>query len=260
MSLLWKTAVQHEAMPWHQERDGRFKTTVAHPVKKAGFAGFVGNEDHLREEHEDRMNRLDEEHGDDHFDDDAYSDSSPDPTPEEAAHYEEHGEYPESFDERHYSAYEKAKEENRKIKDEDLPDIHDPTLRRFVNNRGGDTDFWMQHGERKPISLKGPVHATQSHVSQTHIDRYLNNPTDKTDRQHGMGTWQAGRYLGDEGPMFVTHQGRLHATEGHHRVAAALARGDHSILGWHYDLDKDPGGHIGSDEDHDDDDDWGGYS
>ncbi len=254
MSLLWSQAVKHEAMPWMDERDGKFKTTVAHPVKKAGFASYVDNEDDVHAQHEDRLNQHDEG---DHFDEDAYSDSSPEPTHEENAHMEEHGEYPESFYDRHDTAYQKALEDKRKIKDEDIPDVHDPALTRFVSNRGSDTDFWTQHGERKPISLKGPVHATQSHVSQTHIDRYLNNPTDKTDRQHGMGTWQSARYLGDEGPMFVTHQGRLHATEGHHRVAAALARGDHSILGWHYDLDKDPGGHIGSDEDYDDDE--GGY-
>lgn len=257
MSLLWTQAVKHEAMPWMEERDGKFKTTVAHPVKKVGFASFVGNEDHARAYHEHRMDQHDEDDG---FDDDAYDESRPEPTDEEHAHMEEHGEYPESYVDRHDEAYGRALEKKREIKDEDVPDVHDPSLMRFVSSRGSDTDFWMDHGERKPISLKGPVHATQSHVSQTHIDRYLKNAADKTDRQHGLARngWSGGRYLGDEGPMFVTHQGRLHATEGHHRVAAALARGDHSILGWHYDLDEDPGDHKASDDDEDDD--WGGYS
>jgi hypothetical protein len=33
--------------------------------------------------------------------------------------------------------------------------------------------------------------------------------------------------------------------------AAALRRGDHSIMGWHYDLDKDPAGVRGRDEEDD---------
>lgn len=250
MSLLWSTAVQHEALPWHYDEGGPAKHPVVHSVKKAGFAGYVDNEDDIRTLHEDEQHKRKERGDDDLFDEDAYNESTPDPTPDEAAHMEEHDEYPDSFYERHDAAYQKAKEDKQKP---DLPDVDDPQLMRFIGARGEHTDFWQKHAKLKPVDLTGPVHATQSHVSQTHIDRYLGNPGDLSDHQHQFGRGRS-RYLGNEAPMFVTHQGRLHTTEGHHRVAAALARGDKSIMGWHYDLDKDPANHKGEREDEDDED------
>lgn len=255
MSLLWNTAIQHEAMPWNHENQDHFKTKTAHPVKKAGFASYVNDEDDVRQAHEDHLERRDEENGgQEPFNEDLYEESSPEPTPEEDAHNDEHGEYPESFYNRHDEAYDKALKDDRKLKDEDLPDHHDPDLMRFVGGRGTDTDFWLKHGEHKPISLQQPIHATQGHVSEEHIERYAKNPRDKTDHQYRTQGWAGSRYLGNEGPMFVTHQGRLHTIEGHHRVAAGLRRGDDHVMGWHYDLDKDPGNVRGDQYDEDDDD------
>lgn len=230
MSLLWTQAVRHEAMPWHHDGRSMFTHPVVHPVKKAGFASYTSDRDW-----EDEINegRDDDEH---EFDDDLYDHVAPEPTKEDQDHYEEHGEYPDDYRDRHDQAYEDALADRKR---EDIPDHDDPDLMKFVRNHGSRTDLWRKYGELKDVDLSQPVHATQSHVSQTHIDRYLHNPGDISDHAHTYGH-NGQEYLGEEAPMFVTHNGAVHATEGHHRTAAALARGDKSIKGWHYDLDKDP--------------------
>lgn len=233
MSLLWTQAVQHEAMPWNHDEGSVFTHPVVHPVKKAGFASYTDDRDRLAEYREDRRDMGEEDDG---FDEGLYDDSAPEPTAEEQAHHEEHDEYPESYYDRHNEAYEEAK---RKKAEEDEPDHDDPELMNFVSNHGSNGVLWRKYGEFKPVDLTQPVHATQSHVSQTHIDRYLHNPGDISDHEYKYGPSGSG-YLGNEAPMFVTHHGALHVTEGHHRTAAALARGDKEIKGWHYDLDKDP--------------------
>lgn len=230
MSLLWIQAVQHEAMPWYHNERSIMSHPVVHPVKKAGFASYTNDRDRLAEFREDSEDDHDE------FDDDLYDEVRPEPDHEEQAHYEEHGEYPESYDERHDEAYSRAKQDRAA---EDDPDNDDPDLMRFVGNHGTNTALWRKYGEHKPIDLTQPVHATQSHVSQAHIDRYKANPGDLTENRHLYGDNDFD-YLGDESPMFVTHRGALHAIEGHHRTAAALQSGKKSITGWHYDLDKDP--------------------
>lgn len=231
MGLLWIQAVQHEAMPWNYDKNSVFTHhPVVHPVKKAGFASYTDDRDRL----EDYRENSDE--GEDGFDEDLYDETSPEMTPEEEAHQQEHGDPPESYYERHDQAYQDAK---RRKAEEDEPDHHDPDLMNFVADHGSNSKLWRKYGEYKPIDLTQPVHATQSHVSQTHIDRYLENPGDITEHQHTYGPGGSD-YLGDEAPMFVTHHGALHATEGHHRTAAALQGGKKSIMGWHYDLDKDP--------------------
>jgi hypothetical protein len=237
MSLLWNTAVQHQAMPWHTNPH---EHPVVHPVKKAGFASYTDDQDYMDELKESMGNE-----GQSGFDEDLYDETAPDPTSGEQAHYDEHGEYPESHFERHDQAYEKAKREKAA---QEEPDRDDPDLMKFVRDFGSDTDLWQKHGEYKPVNLRQRVHATQPLVSESHIRRYLNNPQDATDHAKKYGP---GDYLGNTAPMFVTHQGELHATEGHHRTAAALRRGDHSIMGWHYDLDKDPAGVRGRDEEDD---------
>lgn len=255
MSLLWARAVRHEAMPWHHDRSSIVTHHVVHPVKNAGFASYTDDAEDVEDRREHHAEFDD--HNENHFDEDLYDQSTPDPTDEEHAHYREHDEWPESYYERHDQAYQKAKDDKKRRQlDEDTPDRDDRPLMKFVGNHGADTDLWRKHGTFGPVSLKRPVHATQSHVSQGHIDRYLANPGERTEHVQRFGpSWND--YLGDEAPMFVTHHGELHTTEGHHRVAAALQRGDASINGWHYDLDKDPAKirpHVDSDWDPDDED------
>lgn len=124
-------------------------------------------------------------------------------------------------------------------KDADQPDYMDDHLAHFVRAHSEHPSTWDQHGEIKDINLDQPIYATQSHVSQFHIDRYRRNPSAKS--------WVAEEdplfsddYPGHYRPLFVTHQGRLHAIEGHHRVAADLQSGKPSVRAWHYDLDKHP--------------------
>jgi hypothetical protein len=116
----------------------------------------------------------------------------------------------------------------------------------FVREHGSNANLWKKHGSFGPVNISKGVQATQSHVSQTHIDRYLDNPHDQSDHSYKYN--RNTDYLGEEAPLFVTHHGILHATEGHHRTAAALQRGDSHINGWHYDLDKDPAQAKGLDE------------
>lgn len=231
MSLLWTQAARHQAMPWHEDRHSTFQHPTVHSVRNAGFAGYTNDREQLEE--------LRESSGEDHdkFDENLYEDATPDMTPEEEAHHEEHGEPPESYYERHDQAYEQAKHQKAQ---EDEPDDDDPGLMRFVGDHGDNPKLWHKYGTLGHVDLTKPVHATQSHVSQTHIDRYRDNPHDSSDHVYSFGPSAARDYPGEEAPMFVTHGGALHVTEGHHRTAAALQSGKKSIRGWHYDLDKDP--------------------
>lgn len=237
MSLLWTQAqaIQREAMPWYQNpKDTDVDPKKALPVKKAGYAGYVGD-----------SSRDDEMFGhgsDDDFDEDLWDHATPEPTHEEEQHHEEHGEYPDSHYDRHEKAYEEALHQKRA---EDTPDHDDPELHIFVGEHGSNNALWQSKGHLGRVDLTGPVYATQSHVNQHHIDRYLADPADESHtnrtnpaaarvrQQHGLP-----EYLADTHPMFVTHEGRLHVTDGHHRVAAALQSGQRSIIGWHYDGDK----------------------
>lgn len=124
---------------------------------------------------------------------------------------------------------------------DDVPDYEDEHLSHFVRAHSSWASTWDRHGEIKDVDLKQPIYATQSHVSQYHIDRYRKNPhaipwamRDDPDPVH------TDEYPGHYRPLFVTHEGRMHAIEGHHRVAADLQDDEPSISGWHYDLDKHP--------------------
>jgi hypothetical protein len=75
----------------------------------------------------------------------------------------------------------------------------------------------------KRVSLNEPIYATQSHVTEQGL------------LKHMMG---AKHTAPEDQPRFVRHQGRLYVDDGHHRVGAALLRGDSSIQGYHYDADK----------------------
>lgn len=135
---------------------------------------------------------------------------------------------------------------------ENTPDMEDDELMDFVHHHGTNKRFWQKHADFGPVDIRQPVHATQSHVSQDHIDKYLGNSSATTHEDRGDGG-----YLGDEAPLMVTVDGRLHTIEGHHRVAAALQRGDSHIHAYHYDADKHGGlpdehGNMPDDEDYED--------
>lgn len=253
MTLLY-AQIGREAQAWRTPPGENHP--VVHHVKDAGFAGLTGHSPGaMAEMHEDDLishNPHDE--GDpwgDDYDDDVRDESTQDPTPEEDAHQEEHGEYPESYDERNDAAYEKAFHEKRK---QELPDHHDDDLMNFVSRHSTEPIHWHDKGTYGPVDISGPVHATQSHVSQKHLDKYHADPDAQTDSMDKRRPEQHGSisdYPGDKAPMFVTHQGRLNTIEGHHRVAAALQRGDSHINAFHYDADK-----HGFPQDEEDDEDW----
>jgi hypothetical protein len=236
-------ALPKSGMAWvnQDSKDTNRYTPVS--VRHAGFAGLVGDQ-----EREDEMREASGHDSADSFDEDLYDESAPEPTAEEQAHYEEHGEHPDSYYERHDKAYQDALGRKRH---EDALDHDDPGLMQFVSNHGSNAELWHRHGTFGPVDLRQPVYATQSHVAKEHIKRYLDNPGDTAWHQQLYGPAKRD-YLGDEHPMFVTHQGRLHAVEGHHRIAASLVRRDRHIQGWHLNLDEHP--HLAdmSEEDWDD--------
>jgi hypothetical protein len=199
------------------------------PVHKAGFAGYVGHEDW--EDDEPHNNNLDG------FDEDLWDETTPEMTREEQAHYDKHGDPPDGHHMRHERAYTDALDARTR---ESEPTHIDTPLYDFVSEHHDNSALWQNKGHLGKVSLKGPVYATQSHVGQTHIDRYLDDPKSASwhEQRYGKPSDASNRYLGHDHPMFVTHEGRLHAIEGHHRVAAALQRGDSFIHGWHYDADK----------------------
>lgn len=234
MALLWRDAViRSHAMPWHadpkDERQG-IKGHDAIPASKAGFAGYVAHGDEERWEDHSKN---------DDFDEDLYGSSAPEPTHEEERHNEEHGEYPESYYERHDEEYQRAVDDKRAA---ESPSHEDYRLHEFVGSHGLNTDWWKRHGHLTQVPLSGPVYATQSHVHPMHIDRYRAAPDDHSWYRQQNGSRSSPyfnrEYLADKHPMFVTHEGRLHVTDGHHRVAAALADGRSHIAAWHYDADK----------------------
>lgn len=225
MALLWA-----EAMAWNDHGDGMDASKArAVPVKSAGFASYVGHPDWRDSEPEGQDL--------DGFDEDLWDATHPEPTAKEQAHYDRHDEFPATHHRRHEQAYLKAIEERQASSE---PDEEDLKLHEFVMENGSNQSLWQNKGHLGKVDIRQPVHATQSHVGQTHIDRYLDDPksTSWHEQQHGQPSDHSDRYLGHDHPMFVTHNGKLHVTEGHHRVAAALQRGDTHIHGWHYDGDK----------------------
>lgn len=243
MSLLWtqavKTSVPHMALPWRVERGEENYAHSAKPTREAGFAGYVGKD------HDEDEDDYGEDEGQSHqsggFDEDLYDESAPTPTTHQQRHYDIHGEHSDSYHDDHHEAYEKALDQRKqKAADEDRPNWTNNPLHRFIGRHGTDTDHWKQHATYGAVSLHEPVYATQSHVSQAHIDKYKQSPGASS---HHVDKYGPGHndYLGDGAPMFVTHDGDKHTIEGHHRVAAALQRGDKHIMGWHYDADKHGG-------------------
>lgn len=248
VSLLWT-----QAMAWHQEPDDHTEHNPIH-VRKAGFAGLVGDSEYEQDwrESADERDPHDKNPWESGYDEDLRDETAPELTPEEETHLEEHGDHPDSYYERHDNAYLKAhQEKQRKAREEDTPDHEDPELMRFVREHGSNTSLWQNKGHLGHVNLKEPVYATQTHVSDHHLSKYRANPKALTWHRTQHGPVQNHHYLGDDTPLFVTHEGRLHAIEGHHRVAAALQAGHPHIHAWHFDLDKHP--KYGQDPDEDED-------
>lgn len=222
------------AMPWFNNDDG-VDPSKAKSVRDAGYAGYVGDS-----ERDEELGHGGYGGHEDEFDDDLWDHVAPHPTHEEKRHMDEHGEYPDSYHERHDEAYGEA--QHRKAQEDEM-DHDDPDLHHFIGEHGSNSALWKEKGTFGKINIKDqPVYATQSHVNQQHIDHYTASPGDISHSMRntpGYGQRHAqDPYLADEHPMFVTHEGRLHVTDGHHRVAAALQSGQKHIMGWHYDGDK----------------------
>lgn len=223
MSNLWVQAMPWQVHPGEEEMAGHAK-----PVQEAGFAGFVHHPAYER-----AVSKMEPP-----FDHHLWNHVEPEPTDHDFEHFEEHGEFSPEHAQRHQKAYDSAIAD-RVAKDK--PDHTDADLYHFQRNEARLPSTWQNHGTLGHVDLKSqPVFATQSHVNQAHINRYKSNPDDKSWWEQQTGGRRKSEYEGNKHPLFVTHQGRLHVIEGHHRVAAALQRGDSSIHGWHYDLDKHP--------------------
>ena len=227
----YTTRQRRIAMPWFNNNDG-VNPSHAKSVRDAGYAGYVGDSE--------RDEELGHGGHEDEFDEDLWDHVAPEPTHEEQRHIDEHGDYPDSYYERHDEAYGEAK--HRKAQEDEM-DHDDPELHHFIGEHGSNSALWKEKGTFGKVNIKDqPVYATQSHVNQHHIDHYTASPGDISHSMRntpGYGERHAqDPYLADEHPMFVTHEGRLHVTDGHHRVAAALQSGQKHIMGWHYDGDK----------------------
>lgn len=234
MSTLWTQAMAHQAMPWQVHPGEEDIAHHATHVKDAGFAGFVQHPSY----------NLTYKRAPHKFNHDLWNKVEPEPTDEDFHHFDQHGSFSPEHHERHKAAYADAvKAEHER----DKPDHHDPDLLAFARSDAMFPDTWHHHGTKGPVDISKGVFATQSHVNQAHINRYKDKPDDKSWYEHNGGRDTA--YEGTRHPLFVTHQGRLHVIEGHHRVAAAIQRGDTHIEGWHYNMDEkgnDPWGDSGS--------------
>ena len=223
MSLLWVNAARHQAAPWHH--DDRNPPPRGKPisVRKSGYAGHVGLS------HDDEGDPYGEN---DRFDEDLYDESTPEPTEDEENHNWEHNEYPQSYYDRHDHAYQQAV---RNKAQEDEPDHIDEGVGQFVREHAHSGDVWKRHGTYGKVDLKQPIYATQTHVHTGHLDRFDADPKDIAWHMQSGGGHND--YPANDDPLFATHEGRVHVVDGHHRVGAALRRGDPHINGWHIDLD-----------------------
>lgn len=98
---------------------------------------------------------------------------------------------------------------------------NDALMDHLLAHSGQQLRDMSQHGR---ISLNRPVYGTQSHITQEGLLKHM----------HG-----GSKHLAPENkPRFIKHQGNLYVDDGHHRVGAALLRGDPDIEGYYYDADK----------------------
>jgi len=103
----------------------------------------------------------------------------------------------------------------------DQPHHHnDDLMDHLMGHDGLDLRSMSKKGR---VSLDGPVYATQSHVTEDGLAKYSQG---------------AAHPKPENMPRFVRHQGNLYVDDGHHRVGAALMRGDPHIEGYYYNADK----------------------
>lgn len=103
----------------------------------------------------------------------------------------------------------------------DQPHHHNEALMdHLLSHDGPELRAMSQHGR---VSLKEPVYATQSHVTEQGLAKHM---------------FGAKHTAPKDKPRFIRHQGRLYVDDGHHRVGGALMRGDDSIEGYYYNADK----------------------
>lgn len=99
--------------------------------------------------------------------------------------------------------------------------INDALMDHLLGHSGKALRAMSQVGH---VSIKDrPVYATQSHVTVPGVVKYIQDQT-HPDRENM--------------PRFVRHQGNLYVDDGHHRVGAALLRGEDSVHGYYYNADK----------------------
>lgn len=209
-------------------RDERLRHHLM-PVRQAGFAGYV--EGHSGD-HEASKKHLQQKYGP--FDRGLFDSVAPEKDEHEQAHVRETGQTSPAYDSLHDKAYFNA------IGDKDSTDTsigHHPKLHQFLEKHGESTHMWKSQGDEGPVDLTKGVYATQPYVLKAHVNRYADNPQDVSAFQH-VTPEENDTYVGSHMPLFVRHEGNLYAAEGHHRVAAALQRGDSSIHGITYDMDK----------------------
>lgn len=169
------------------------------PVRKAGFAGYVtGN-----------------------VDDDVYGLAMPKPTPSEVDHFRKYDAVPSTMERRHEEAMDHYRTHG--LPEEERADHEDPRLFHFMEHH-------YHHGDLfEPASVdttETPIYATQTHVAKEHLDKYRRNA-------------DASPHDADApAPVLITHQGRVHAADGHHRLSAAMERGDRDLQVWHLNLDN----------------------
>lgn len=199
MGLLWSQAVRHMAMPWTQHPNEPEYTPVS--VRHAGYAGYVGSGD----------------------DKDLKEFTEPPVTRSEDAYWARHNELPQKYHDRHQDAFEHAKSW---LTDEDKPDIDDSRLHHFRRHHWGEE----YHYKPDTVDLTRPIYATQTHVAQEHMDRYRANAHAPVHNQEYRG-------LDADAPIVVTHEGRRHVIDGHHRIAAGIGRGDTAMPVLHFNLD-----------------------
>lgn len=200
MSLLWKDAARHQGMAWNQHPDEPPYTPVS--VRHAGYAGFVGAGD------DEQLREM----------------ALPAATRSDMRYFMHNEDWPDQYKRRHEEAVEKLK---ANLTDEDVPDIDDPRLHHFLRHHFNEQRLWKPGS----VDLTQPVYATQSHVAQEHLDRYRDNPQAAVHEAEWRG-------IDADAPMVVKHEGRTHAIEGHHRIAAGIERGDTSMPAWTFDLDS----------------------
>lgn len=206
------------------------------PVRHGGYKGFVEAYHGHHEEMEGMDREFSSNPGHTSFDEDLYDRVTPDPKSHEQRHYDEHGDMPSAYHERHDQAYHDAQEDH---KNASAPIGHHTALINFIHGHGDNQDLWNHKAEVKDVDLKQPIHATQPYLVHRHLDRYINDPHDQVAHVHEHGpSVHADAYPGTHHPMFVRHEGNTFAIEGHHRTAAAMMRGDSHIKGFVYDADK----------------------